>query len=132
MTDQNRLIVIESLGYQSEFVAANIEHSVDPPLITFPDRNAICVRVSLSDILQASPSGHFCDSIPAIQCRSHLRPMLPSGLQSLLPADDMQSPVIAPGCAMLTSPVRIFAKCEDIVKPICSLATLRNALRLCL
>lgn len=41
VTNQNRLVIIEDLGYQSEIVATNIEHRVDPLLTTFSHVNAI-------------------------------------------------------------------------------------------
>jgi len=51
VTDQHRLIVIKDLGYQSEVIAANVEHRKDPLLISSSDSNAVRVWVCLPDIL---------------------------------------------------------------------------------
>ena len=67
VTDQNRLVIIEDLGYQPEIVSANVKDGVDPFLISFSHGDAIRMWVCLPDIFQTFPSGPFCDSVPTIQ-----------------------------------------------------------------
>jgi hypothetical protein len=85
MSYENHLVVVIDLGYQPKAVSQDIEYCID---LIF-DRNAVGVRVGLSNLFQVFPFSRFRRSEPAIQWGRNASIFL-FRFQQLFPADDVQ------------------------------------------